>query len=79
MPWLILLGIGALGTGAYFATKKKAGDMPLDPALTADQHTAVKTAIQRENNAPILKDMAATLLPDLPMASAALAKRAGEL
>jgi hypothetical protein len=53
--------------------------MPLDASLTPDQKIALRTALKVETNQAVLNDFSNQLLPDLPLASAALHQRAIEV
>jgi hypothetical protein len=81
MPWLLT----AIFVGGLLIVLRKSApsvvavSMPLDDTLSVDQKLAIRTALQAETNPALLNDFSAQLLPDLPLASAALHQRSVEL
>jgi hypothetical protein len=66
--------LGALGVGAWALLRKKAA--PLDANLPADTKAAVAFALANESDPSKLRAFGASLLPDYPLANAALFARA---
>jgi hypothetical protein len=82
MPWLlavVIIGSSFLIAKKLAAPHVPAASMPLDAALSVDQKLAIRTALAAETNPALLNDFSAQLLPDLPLASAALHQRSIEL